>query len=121
VDKMEEEERKIPYIRVLKKDIKNYDEQGLTIEYKGKEWTVQYGDYVSKEDIDNLDDEDVVYIKKYGKRGWLVANAVKVKREEQEEEKDTETGEEEREIDTLRKELEECREKLRRIEEILKG
>ena len=105
---MENEERKTPYIRVLKKDIKGYDEQGITIEHKGKEWTVQYGAYVGKEDIDRLDDEDVIYIKKYGK--WVVANAVKVKGEEQKED---------REIDTLRKELEECREKLRRIEEIL--
>ena len=105
---MENEERKTPYIRVLKKDIKNYDEQGITIEHKGKEWKVQYGAYVSKKDIDALDDEDVIYIKKYGR--WVVANAVKVKDEEQKED---------REIDTLRKELEECREKLRRIEEIL--
>ena len=104
---MDKEKNKVPYVRILKKDLLRYDEEGITIEHKGKEWTVQYGEYVSKEDIDNLDDEDVIYIKKFGRKGWIVANVIK------------ESGEE-KEIDMLRKELEECKDKLRRIEEILK-
>ena len=108
---MENEERKIPYIRVLKKNVKGYDEQGITIEHKGKEWKVQYGAYVSKKDIDALDDEDVIYLKKYGR--WVVANAVKINNDGQG------NTDSEEDIETLRKELEECKEVLRRIEEIL--
>ena len=109
---MEDEERKIPYIRVLKKDIKGYDEQGITIEHKGKEWKVEYGAYVSKKDIDALDDEDVIYIKKYGR--WVVANAVKINNDVQ----GNTDGEEDMEM--LRKELEECKEILRRIAEVVR-
>ena len=109
---MEKEKNRVPYVRILKKDVVRYDENGLTIMHKGKEWTVQYGEYVNKEDIDNLDENGVIYIKKFGRKGWLVANAIP-------ENKETENNEMEK-AEELKKELEKCRDKLRRIEEILK-
>ena len=104
---MEKEKNRVPYVRILKKDVVRYDEEGITIEHKGKEWTVEYGEYVTMEDIDNLDEDGVMYIKKFGRKGWLVANAIP-------ENKELEKTEE------LKKELEKCKDKLRRIEEILK-
>ncbi len=104
---MEKEKNRVPYVRILKKDVVRYDENGLTIMHKGKEWTVQYGEYVTMEDIDNLDENGVIYIKKFGRKGWIVANAIP-------ENKEMEKAEE------LKKELEKCKDKLRRIEEILK-
>ncbi len=103
----EKEKNKVPYVRILKKDVVRYDDNGLTVMHKGKEWTVQYGEYVNKEDIDNLDEDGVIYIKKFGRKGWIVANAIT-------ENKELEKAEE------LKKELEKCKDKLRRIEEILK-
>lgn len=57
-------------VRVMKKDLIDYDLDGITIEYKGKEWTIPYGKFVSKTDIDNASDDTYIYIGKFGK--WIV-------------------------------------------------
>lgn len=57
-------------VRVKKKDLLEYDLDGITIEYKGKEWTIPYGKFVSKTDIDNASDDTYIYIGKFGR--WIV-------------------------------------------------
>ena len=74
-----------PKIVIKKGDILKYDEKGITIEYKGEEWTIQYGRYIKKEDIDNANEGDEIVIEKYGK--WIVSRVNKKKEKVNQEKK----------------------------------
>lgn len=65
-------------VRVKKSELVDYDLDGITIMYNGKEWRIPYGRYVSKTDIDKADDDTYIYIQKFGR--WVVARVGEYKK-----------------------------------------
>ena len=85
---MSEKERK--EIEFRKGDIIHYDDEGIEVRYKNEPWYIKYGNFVCKEDIDKMDPEDIIVVRKFsGNFGWRVANIRKSKEhKEQKEEKE---------------------------------
>jgi len=59
-------------MRIKKSEIKDIDDEGILIEYKGRDWKIPYGKYTNMDQVVGADDDDFIYINKYGNR-WLIS------------------------------------------------